>query len=168
MNIEEINETKQSEFKKRINEAIKIKALEYLLKLRGSKGREMEYNEIKMADYLMPNRENLTIKDKRYIFAIRNRMIQIPDNFPLKNRNLVENCIICGEKENMQHLYSCKWDQENEKYEYENIFGNNLRKMKNVYLSFKSKYENWENHKNMKNHPCDPICDPLFLVTCEQ
>ena len=55
--------------------------------MRGSKGIEMVYNEIKMADYLMPNREIITIEDKRYIFAIRNRMIQIPTNFPLKNEN---------------------------------------------------------------------------------
>lgn len=165
MNIEEIKVTKQSEFKNRINEAIKIEALDYILKLRGSKGREIEYNEIKMADYLMPNRENLTLEDnKRYIFAIRNRMIQIPNNFPSKNENIIENCRICGEKEDMNHLYSCKWGQENERNEYENIFGNNLRKMSNVYILFRSKYENREKHKIMKNHPCDPICDPLFFV----
>ena len=80
--------------------------------MRGSKGIEIVYNEIKMADYLMPNREIITIEDKRYIFAIRNRMIQIPTNFPLKNENINENCEICGEKEKMEHLYLCKWDQE--------------------------------------------------------
>ena len=51
-----------------INEAIEIKALEYLLKQRGSKGSEIEYNEMKMADYLMPNKEIKTIEDKRHNF----------------------------------------------------------------------------------------------------
>ena len=91
-------------------------------------------------------------------------MIQIPDNFPSKNENINENCKICGEKENMRHLYSCKWGRENERDKYENIFGQNLNKMRNVYILFRSKYENREKHENMKNHPCDPICDPLFSV----
>ena len=46
----------------------------------------------------MPNEENLTIEDKRYIFAIRNRMIQIPTNFPSKYQNKNENCKISGKK----------------------------------------------------------------------
>ena len=129
--------------------------------MRGSKGIEIVYNEI---INLMPNREMITIEDKRYIFAIRNRMIQIPTNFPLKNENINENCEICGEKEKMKHLYLCKWNKEKTLTEYENIFGENLRKMNNVYTQFKSKYENREKHKNMKNHPRDLICDPLFPV----
>ena len=83
---------------KLINEAIEIKTLEYLLKLRGSKGSEIEYKEIKMADYLMPNEENLTISDKRYIFAIRNRMIQIPNNFPTKNKKTRKKIVIYAGK----------------------------------------------------------------------
>ena len=144
-----------------IKEAITEKALEYLLKLRGSKGQEIEYRWTKMADYLMPSEENLTIEDKRYIFAMRNRMIIIPTNFPSKNLNQNENCRICGVRETMDHLYSCKWDQENNKIKYENIFGDNLKTMKTVYNQFKSKYEKREKHINM---PCDPNCDPLFSV----
>ena len=75
MKIEDIKEIKQSKFTKLINEAIENKALEYLLKLRGSKGSEIKYKEIKMVDYLMPSKKKLTISDRRYIFAISNRMI---------------------------------------------------------------------------------------------
>ena len=103
--IEEIREMKRITFTNLISKAIKKKALEYLLKLRGKKGQEIEYREIKMANYLLPNEEGLSIKDKRFIFAIRNRMIQIPYNFPAKNRNIDEKCQICGERETMKHLY---------------------------------------------------------------
>ena len=109
----------------------------------------------------MPNEENLTIEDKHYIFAIRNRMIQIPTNFPSKYENKNENCLICGKKEIMEHLYSCKWDQKNNETKYENIFGNNVKKMKKVYNQFRQKYENREKHIN---HPRDPNSDPLFSL----
>ena len=55
----------------------------------------------------------------------------------------------------MEHLYLCKWNKEKTLTEYQNIFGENLRKMNNVYTQFKSKYENREKHKNMENHPRD-------------
>ena len=91
MELEEIRIMKRNYFIKVINKAIHKKALEYLQNMRGNKGREIEYNEIKMADYLMPNCEGLSISDKRYIFSMRNRMIQIPTNFPTKNKSLDEN-----------------------------------------------------------------------------
>ena len=164
LNFEEIKEMKPTKFKNMINEAIRTTAFEYLLKLRGSKGQEIKYREIKMADYLMPNEENLTIEDKHYIFAIRNRMIQIPTNFPSKYENKNENCLICGKKEIMEHLYSCKWDQKNNETKYENIFGDNVKKVKKVYNQFRQKYENREKHINMINHPRDPNSDPLFSL----
>ena len=34
--------------------------------------------KIKMTQYLMPNDEQLTIDGKRYIFAMRNRMVNVP------------------------------------------------------------------------------------------
>ena len=64
-----------------IKEAIKVKAFEYLTKKRGSKGLEIEYSELKMAEYLMPNFENHSIDNKRKIFEIRNRMLPISANF---------------------------------------------------------------------------------------
>lgn len=47
---------------------------------RGSKGIEIEYSSLKMADYLLPN-DDLTITEQRRIFSIRNRMINIENNF---------------------------------------------------------------------------------------
>ena len=38
-----------------------------------------------MADHLFPN-NNLSNLDKQKIFAIRNKMIEIPNNFPMGNK----------------------------------------------------------------------------------
>ena len=102
---EDIKEIKRSKFISIINVSLKKKASEYLQKLRGKKGHEIEYNEIKMAEYLMPNGEPLSISEKRWIFAIRNRMVLIPTNFPSKKNNEDQNCKKCGEPENLKHIY---------------------------------------------------------------
>ena len=57
-------------------------AFEYLTSRRGSKGQEIEYTELKMAEYLLPNHEKITTKEQRNILEIRNRMVPIPSNFP--------------------------------------------------------------------------------------
>ena len=48
----------------------------------------------------------------------------------------------------MGHLYTFKWDQKNNEIKYENIFGDNMKKMKKVYNQFSLKYENREKHIN--------------------
>ena len=48
---------------------------------------------------------NLSISDIRKKFAIRNRMVDIPDNF---KENIKENLCICNEIETMKHIYECK------------------------------------------------------------
>ena len=57
-----------------------------------------------MADHLFPN-NNLSNLDKQKIFAIRNKMIEIPNNFPMGNKET--NCS-CGEKEEMPHINYCE------------------------------------------------------------
>ena len=111
--LEEIKEIKRNKFVNLINTSIKKKALEYLQKMRGKKGQEIVYNEIKMADYLLPYGESLSISEKRYIFSMRNRMIPIPENFPNKNQNKDEKCKQCKQTENMKHIYICNMNQEN-------------------------------------------------------
>ena len=91
-------------------------------------------------------------------------MIPIKANFPNKNQTKGEKCKNCGETENMKHIYTCNENQENN-LEYENIFGENLRKIKKVFQKFKTKYENIENQKNIFKSPCDPLCDPLFSLS---
>ena len=51
-----------------------------------------------MLDYMMPNDAGFKVTDKRYVFALHNRMVSIPANFPLKQANM--NCA-CGDREDM-------------------------------------------------------------------
>ena len=112
----------------------------------------------------MPSGNILTISEKRYIFSIRNRMVQIPANFPIRNKNTDKNCQKCGERENMKHIYICKLKQEETEVEYETIFGENLKQMKKVYSQFKINYENREKQKTIVFNPRDPNCDPLISL----
>ena len=52
-------------------------AYRYLMKKRGENGMQIIYQEIKMSEYLLPN-EQLSIDEQRDIFALRNKMTDIP------------------------------------------------------------------------------------------
>ena len=66
--MEEIREMKRNRFVSLIDISIEKKALEYLQSRRGKKGQEINYQEIKMAEYLKPYGNILTKSEKRYIF----------------------------------------------------------------------------------------------------
>ena len=89
-----------------LKKSIQVKALEYMLSKRRSKGQEIQYSELKMAEYLMPNFENISIEDRRNIFEVRNRMVPIPINFP--NRKNYTKCW-CGAIDETRHIYICKY-----------------------------------------------------------
>ena len=77
-----------------------------------------------MAEYLLPNNEKLSISAQRYIFAIRNRMVQIENNFPNK---MSKDLCFCGHVENQEHIYSCKiLNEKKEIIEYNRIFEENV------------------------------------------
>ena len=59
----------------------------------------------------------------------------------------------------MKHLYICNLNKEDNRIEYEEIFGENLEKIRKVYQNFRTIYENKGNQKVII--PRDPLCDPL-------
>ena len=77
-------------FSKIIKTKISDQALKYLLNKRGSKGQEMIYNRLEMAEYLMPSNNLINIEDKQNLFSIRNRMVNIENNFGKKRK-----CVVC-------------------------------------------------------------------------
>ena len=105
LSVDDIKSLPKNQFCKMLKESIKVKALHYLLKKQKSKGQEIEYSELKMAEYLMPNFQNISIEDRRNIFELRNRMLPIPINFP--NRKDDTTCW-CGDLEETRHIYICK------------------------------------------------------------
>jgi len=81
LSFEEIKQSSKKQFNILLKESILQKSFEYLMTKRGSKGQEINYSELKMAEYLHPGYENISINEQRSIFSIRNRMIEIPANF---------------------------------------------------------------------------------------
>ena len=92
----------------------------------------------------MPNSSGLTVSEQRYIFNVRNRMIYLPENFPLKQKTT--NCA-CGDVEDMRHVYICKyWNTEKEEIEYDRIFTDNISQLAKVYKRFQQNYQKRENY----------------------
>ena len=106
LSLEDIQQLSKKQFCTMLKEAIQISAFEYLINKRGSKGQEIQYTELKMAEYLTPGYRNISIEEQRSIFSIRNRMIDLSANFP-SGRN-IELCV-CGQELDMKHLYICKY-----------------------------------------------------------
>ena len=121
MSFSDIKLISKPQFSKTIREAIQKCAYEYLMKKRGSKGKEIEYSTLKMAEYLMPNSVKISIEDQRNIFSIINRMVMIPSNF---SANISTDKCICSFEEDMKHIYECEyWNEENknEKIPFEEV-----------------------------------------------
>ena len=122
------------------------------------------YEELKMAEYLTPTEDKLNIEDQRNIFAIRNRMIRIQNNF--KNNNSLEYSV-CGGIEDMEHIYNCKhnWTKEtNIKIHFEEIFRNDIKKQLEICKQF---FKNLEKRENRKNNPNENINVPHVIHLCD-
>ena len=112
-----------------------------------------------MSEYLSPL-SNLSIDDKRRLFAVRNMMIDIPANFSKSNENI--KCI-CGEQENMAHIYQCGFlSSDKLNIEYEKIYNGNIHEQIEVFRKFENNLKIRNNSRNPL--PCDPTCDPLYSV----
>ena len=144
LSLEDIETMTKYKFSKMLKTKIHENALKYLEKRRGEKGEEIVYECLEMSEYLQPTNK-LDIIGKQELFEVRNRMTQIPDNFP---KSKEENKCFCGEKENMIHIYNCDILNENLKpnVKYENIFNGNIEKQKEVFKRFK---QNLEKRKNI-------------------
>ena len=162
MNIEltlnEIKTMPKERFLKIIKSKISEISLKYLLDKRKSKGKEISYQKLDMADYLMPYNKGLNIEEKRYLFSIRNRMVDAGNNFG-KN----EKCKMCDNNEDMNHIYICeKLNEQEIRIPYEKIYKGNLFEQIEVFRRFEKnmKIRNEEILKKDQS-PCDPYCDPL-------
>ena len=78
---EKRNMTK-SKFTDILKSSLEDNALQYLKNKQKSKGKEIQYSCIEMAEYLTPSNEKLSITEKQNLFSVRNRMCKIPSNFP--------------------------------------------------------------------------------------
>ena len=75
---------KENEYRNLIRKKCIELAYKYLMNKRGSKGKEINYDKMKMAQYLLPNNQ-LEVKEQQIFFEIRNKMTNITNNFVRKN-----------------------------------------------------------------------------------
>ena len=134
---------------------VRENALLYLKKKQKSKGSEIEYKITELADYLQPINP-MPIEKKQKLFAVRNRMVQIPNNFP-KSENKAK--FFCGEIEDMSHIYNCKIFNEemNLSEKYENIYNGTIIQQTEILKKFEQNMEKRE--QIMKEN------EPLFVCS---
>ena len=175
LSLEEIQTMPYLQFKTMLNLKIKKAALLYLTQKQKSKGGDIQYSELRMSEYLLPNNEDLSIENKQKTFSIRNKMVNIPANF--SSRKTEYKCW-CGNNEDMKHIYLCKMlnlEEPEPGLEYEQIYSNNIKKIREINKRFQqnmkkrqelkeTEIEEEEKMKNIKFPPRDPLCDPLYLV----
>ena len=160
--LEEIKTMSRFKFNKSIKNKIKENALEYLLSKRGSKGSEIEYSALEMSEYLLPYNDKLTISEKQGLFAVLNRMVDISDNYGKHGH------CICNEKEDMSHIYSCLYlNEDHQILPYKKIYNGKLSEQIEIFSRFEKnmkKRNELKIKRNEENHlPCDRI-DPLSFV----
>ena len=153
--LEEIKKIPKNQFKNQISKKIREQAFEYLKSKQKKKGRGIKYSDFEMAEYLMPNDQNMNIQNQQYLFSIRNGMVDIPANFGSKAQ------CICGENEIMQHIYSCEHlNNEKEEVNFEKIYTGTLTEQVKILKRFRN---NMEIRTKLKIIiPCDRISDPLI------
>ena len=80
LSIADIKDMSKNQFRNILKKSIKEKALQYLIDKRGSKGKEIEYSRLKMAEYLLPQDENISISDQQYIFSMITDLVNVTVN----------------------------------------------------------------------------------------
>ena len=102
----EISKMKQITFKKLVNEKIQELSISYLISLKNKHSKSENLSaSYDMQPYL--KNTNLSIEEKKIMFRIRNRLIDVKMNFKKKYNDMVE-CRLCGAHEESQsHLVEC-------------------------------------------------------------
>ena len=166
LTLEDINLMSKRKFRNMLKLKVKQTAFQYLKEKQGSKGKENVYNELCMAEYLLPHNNKLTIVEKQNLFKVKNRMVWIPANFPKPN---TEYKCICGQKEDMTHVYNCKILNNGlePKLEYQKIYRGTISEQIEVFRKFESNMEKREKILNEDTPPRDPSvihCIPQNIV----
>ena len=156
ISLEEIKNMTKTKFSRILKVNIKKNAFSYLIGKRGKKGGEISYTSLEMAEYLQPFNASITIEQKRELFAVRNRMIQIPYNFPKTSEK--HKCL-CSETEDMAHIYNCDLytNKQQENISYDKIYNGNLQQQLKVFIIFKQNLEQRERMITESKSPCDPV-----------
>ena len=103
---EEISKMKKSTFKKLVDGKIQEISASYLISLKNkhSKSEHLKYSTV-MQSYL--KNDELSIEEKRIMFRLKNRLIDVKVNYKKKYKDELE-CRLCSfPEESQSHLVSC-------------------------------------------------------------
>ena len=141
LSLQEIEQMPKSKYKQIIKRKIRGHAFQYLVEKkdrRNGKGKEIQYTELDMQNYLKTENIDINNNERKLTFQLRTRMCyQIKSHF----RSMYEDSVCEGcqkEESNTQHILEC--NQLLGKNElvtylplYEDLFGNNEEEQ--VYIS---------------------------------
>ena len=151
--LKDIKEMTVKQYKDIIKAKCNELAFRYLMNKRRTKGKEIEYTRIQMAQYLLPN-GHLEIEDQKQINEIRNKITNITANYSSNGKK--EQICICGEKETMDHIYNCKKLNNSElNIKYENIYSENVKNLKMILNRFKQSMKTRNENLHVIQN-CDP------------
>ena len=69
--MEQIKLMSYNQFKNKVKIKVRENAYKYLRNITRSKGKEKQYEELSMAEYLLPNNQTLSIYEKQRLFAVK-------------------------------------------------------------------------------------------------
>ena len=157
LEIETWNEEKIKSFSKQkfmniIKEINKQKTFQYLInkKETHSKVKELKYDELKIQDYLSPNRWISSKDEAQFIFKLRCNQVTVKANLKWKYEDV--QCRACYyENETQQHIYDCQYLKETNvetkvetKVEYEKLLNGSLAQKIEISKLLKIKIEKIE------------------------
>ena len=130
LTLSQIKLTKEDKLKEIVKEACQKTALEYLNRKKGghSKVLHLEHTTCEQQPYLKPNQ--MTIKEAKFIFMLRTRMLDVKINF--RNKYADTNCPNCKDaSDDQEHLLHCSELTDgrqlmDDSIKYENIYLSNL------------------------------------------
>ena len=157
LEIETWNEEKIKSFSKQkfmniIKEINKQKTFQYLInkKETHSKVKELKYDELKIQDYLSPNRWISSKDEAQFIFKLRCNQVTVKANLKWKYEDV--KCRACYyENETQQHIYDCQYLKETNvetkvetKVEYEKLLNGSIAQKIEISKLLKIKIEKIE------------------------
>ena len=169
LDMKEIKDMKITRFRNLVRRNTTKVALNNLnqIKLKHSKVLHIEHNKMEMQKYFVAS--NLCGKDKKFIFALRCRMVEVKHNFKEKYLNM--SCPCCEEDEDTQeHLLTCpELETDGEVVmslpDYGDLFGRDLVKQIDVARLIMERYQKRKKKiATQMGGPSDPTNMWLFVV----
>ena len=152
LEMEQMKTMKKSSFMGIIKEEIRAKTLRNMEKIKQyhTKVKNIEYKEMKIQKYLLPNSCKMTKEEAQMIFKLRCRVVKVKNN--LKGMFDDLQCRACGrEEETQEHItIHCKKLNNNKRdmnIKYEKLFNGKVSEKLMIAKLFKENYEFIENMK---------------------